>query len=365
MKFKLITDASELETVKDAWMKLYESIDDATSFQSYVWNEAWWSLGHHPSDRLFVIYFYEKDVSTAHAIFPFFIDKDKTLKFIASIHSDFSDFLIDAFAKQQLYKIFSTVHKIIDSNPDIDSIELNNLNQNNEYIGMFSLYFDYKKITYQSNAYSYKVLSPHQDFIDCFDYLKSKQRSELKRIYKKNKHFLSQRLHIENTRFPYENIKEIIHEMVDGGQRDQNFMNDSFLNIIRKLYEDGSLIINEIHDDTQTLSMNFILYNEKNNHYIFWIDIYKNVPKINLYSYLEYIRSLSQGCNSPFTIDFGRGLYNYKIMNFYPRIELQFTLFYSKKQAKFLKYLFKLSSKLIVKNFYKKNKTIINKLLRR
>ncbi|WP_353661128.1 hypothetical protein [Hydrogenimonas sp. SS33] len=103
----------------------------------------------------------------------------------------------------------------------------------------------------------------------------------------------------------------------------------------------------------------------KTDTYLLWIDIYNDTPLINLSSYVSLIKSLCETENETFRIDFGRGLYDYKIKNFLPEIELQYSYYYAKNETLFLRFLTKTLFLLGIKNFYKKNKTSINRILRR
>ena len=97
----------------------------------------------------------------------------------------------------------------------------------------------------------------------------------------------------------------------------------------------------------------------------FWIDLFNDINMINIFSYIEYVRTVCNNEDKEFTLDFGRGLYNYKLKNFQPNIGQQYTFFYSKSNKKFIFFTFKYALKASLKYFYKKNKLQINKILRR
>ena len=365
MNYKIISTEKDLFSYKEAWHNLYKKTD-LLPFASFEWNTEWYSKAYR-TNFLYIIIVYESSIKAPLAICPMMIDKTGCLRFIADTHSDYGDFLVDPSMKS--YKYYEVMKKIVESiqnEPTIKSIELKNIAQKNRNIGLFSSLLDYKKIVYQSNAVSYKNMDPKQNLFDNFDYLSSKQRSELKRVYKKHSNLKCVIYDIKANEFPKSLIEEIVEEMIMNNIRDENFLNKTLLDVIESLYNGGTMIISSLVDENRrTLSMNFILKSRDKSAYLFWIDIYRDIPYLNLSAYLYFIEWLTLNKKESFTIDFGRGLYDYKTKNFIPDIELQFTLYYAKSNFDFIKYLIKLTTLLSIKNFYKKNKSIINKVLHR
>ncbi len=365
MNYNIISTEKDLFSYKETWHKLYEKTD-LLPFASFEWNTEWYSKAYK-TNFLYIIIIYESSINAPLAICPMMIDKAGYLRFIADTHSDYSDFLVDPDIKSYKYhEVMKKIAEAIQNEPKIACIELKNIAQTNRHIGLFSSLLDYKKIIYQSNAVSFKKMGPKRNLFDNFDYLSSKQRSELKRLYKKHSNLECIVYDVNSNKFPRSQIEEIVEEMVVNNIRDKNFLNKTLLNIIESLYNEGTMIISSLVDEeNKILSMNFILKSRDESVYLFWIDIYRDIPYINLSAYLYFIEWLTVNKKEPFTIDFGRGLYGYKIKNFIPEIELQFTLFYAKSSIGFIKYLIKLSALLSIKDFYKKNKSVINKVLRR
>ena len=366
MNFSTIDTCQDFLSFQKNWEWLYKKLPNNKLFNSFMWNYSWYRSAYRRC-QLFLVVAYEKKVENPLAIFPAMIDKKGCLRFIADTHSDYSTFLIDdSISNSKLYDVMKTFKKAIDSKPQIKEIELKNIAQKDRYIAIFENLFDYKQITYKSNASSYIVLEPKKSLFDSFDYLNSKQRSELKRIYKKNAHLKRNMLCRSSEKFPLGDIKSIIEEMINTGIRNEEFMNSGLLKIIESLYNENLIQIFCLKDNNEkVIAMNFIVHDSANANFLFWIDIYRNVPFINLSSYLYAIEWFSTHMESSFSVDFGRGLYDYKIKNFLPNIENQFTFYYSKGSYEYIRYLLKLSLLLSVKNFYKRNKKVINRILKR
>ncbi len=359
MNYYVINNSEMLFNFKKEWQTLYQN-GNFNIFNSYEWNSSWF-LRSNQSIDLFIIVFYKQKKNEPCAIFPLYIDNKKILRFIADKHTDYSNFLITDMEIFNMYDIFKTFNKLISEESTIDSLELKNINAENIYLGFLNFQFDNRQIVYQSNAFSYTSLKGNENLFQCFSHLKSSHRSELKRIYKKNEKFKSHIYDRIETPLPIDKIKTLMKSMVDNSSRGEGFLNESLLKTIDTLYNSGHLLINEISDEDNSIAINFMLY--KDNKYIFWIDIYENIQFINIFSYLKFIEYICINNKDMDNIfDFGRGLYDYKIKNFFPVIKTQVTFFYSKKNSNYLFYLFKFFLKLSLMNFYKKNKTLISKL---
>lgn len=361
MRFSIINEEKYFFDLKYSWNKLNNKIGGDV-FLSFEWNYSWWQL-EQEKKKLFIIMATENNTPEPVAIFPFFIDKKKVLRFIGDVHTDYNSFLVNCADRVELQELIKKVVSLLQDNKEIDSIELKNIRQDNQYITQFVHMFDFKQLIYQSNAYSQVEIDSSHPFLQSIPYLKSKHRSELKRIYKRYQNFTS-RLYGKEDNFPKDEIRILVQHMRVSKMRDDQFLNDDIVNIIQELFVSGQLIINVIFDDDETVAMNFILFNDKR--YLFWIDIYKNIPMINIFSYLNFLETLCiKYKDNPFIIDFGRGLYEYKLSNFFPEIQLQLTFFYAKYNRHYIQYLAKFFIKLSIKNFYKKHKSTINRFLGR
>ncbi|MDA0890647.1 MAG: hypothetical protein O3A52_05805, partial [Bacteroidetes bacterium] len=90
------------------------------------------------------------------------------------------------------------------------------------------------------------------------------------------------------------------------------------------------------------------------NEYLFWIDMYDNSKMINIYNYISFIERISQENN--IKINFGRGVYDYKVTNFKPDIKQLFAFYIFSNKLQLLIFLFVDNIKEILKSIYKKIK---------
>ena len=364
MDFKILHNEKDFLDSKQIWEQFYKLCNNCTVFQTFEWNFEWWSKAHK-EDHLFIIIFFKKSIENPVAIFPLIIDKEKKLRFIADVHTDYSRILTTHLNLSDIYDISNTFFNIV-NNCESRTIEFKNINQDDTLINYLQLPFDNKKIFYQSNGCSYLEVTPIKDnFFGSFTHLQSKKRSELKRIYKKYSDFTSYILTKEIHTFPLDEIKSISAEMTKSGHREETFLNDNLIEIISVLYEKGYLIIHTIENESgESIAMNFVLISSKNS-YLFWIDIYRDLQYINIFSYIAFMKRIIESENEKIIFDFGRGLYDYKTKNFLPAVKQQYTFFFSKQNIDFVVYLLKLVSKKSIMNFYKKNKTLIKKFIKR
>lgn len=362
MRIEIIQDEETFLNFQTLWNELNNEISGYV-FQSFEWNYFWWK-SVQDTVSLYIIMVYENNTTKLEALFPFVVDKKKVLRFMADIHSDYSNFLIKNEDTVWLTTLFKKIASLIQEDEIINSVELKNIRQDNVYISYLVNIFDFKQLMHQTNAYSQMEINTSQPFLQSIPYIKSKHRSELKRIYKRYDNLFGYFYGNEQS-FPEKTIRAIVTSMIESGIRDPQFMNDTMINVVRELFLSGQLLINETSNDKkEVVAMNFILHRQ--GEYLFWIDIYKNFQMINIYSYVSFLEILcSKYENSSLIVDFGRGLYAYKVSNFFPKLYMQYTFFYAKKNSLYTKYLAKVFMKLSIKNFYKKHKDTINKLLRR
>lgn len=362
MEFKIIRDAEECIKFKDNWTDFHNKCKQSTVFQSFDWNYHWYNL-ELTNNKLFVIVFFQSSFKDIKALFPLYVDQKGTLRFIADIHCDFSDFLFDSDSTSELISIIKLFSKIIEDTNEVKAIELQNLKQNSLWLADLVNNQDYKRFIYQTNAYSYINIDYSKELFDSFAKLNSKQKNKLKKDYKQNSKFLS-RFYGNEISFPIEKVMNIVNDMVKRGDRNNDYLNEQLINLIKTMYISGILKIHETYSDNETVAIQFILV--QNNEYIFWIDLYKDIPLINIYSYLRFIELNFENIEiRKEKLNFGRGLYDYKTVKFQPVKEIQLTYFYAKSNFVFIKKIIKIFSKLVLIHFYKKNKSLINKLLRR
>ncbi len=361
MKFEIIDSKERLLEIKELWDDLYDRTKQKTIFQSFEWNYEWCEIDRDGHSLFILLYHKEKEPS---AIFPFWIDKKGVVRFIADKHTDHCGFLIDLENGSDMYVMFKHTVSAILSSKKCAGIELKNISQHNPYIGIFSTFFDEKQMLFRSNATSSMKLVPGENFFQCFQRLNAKKKQVLKQLLKHNKHYISE-IYSHDEPYPDKKIRDLAYDMIKRGERSEAFFSDDMLTLFGQMFQKGVLTVHEVRTESgETVAVNLLIRLEEDR-YMFWIDLFKDIRKINVVSNLLFMKSLCESASRPVTLDYGRGIYEYKIKNFQPDIDIQLTFFHSKNMGLFLKFLFSYSTKLALMNFYKKHKSTINKMLRR
>lgn len=360
MKLTIFTSFDQHPELKQSWLQVYNH-SLCMPFTSYEWNYQWWLEMKKP--KLFTVVAYTNTAEDAVALFPFMIDGCGVLRFIGDIHCDYCDVIVLSTVDKE--KLAKNIFKLIQTNNDIKSIELNNLNINHWLIGYLYSFCGYTQLTLLSNASSNVKISKDLGLFGSFVGFRKKQRSELKRIFNKHKTAKSTIYSAENEiNFPLDLINEHRLDMINRGDRPTSFFDETLQNVTKELYDSGFLVIHELCFEDKSLSINLCM--KSNNRFLIWLDMYKDIPYLNMASYLHFMQNILQNSDEEeIVFDFGRGLYGYKLSNFKPEIIPLVSFVYSKSNLKFSIILIKRFLKLIITPVYKRYKPIINKLLRR
>ena len=305
MKFEIIDNINKFSEIESKWNKVYFS-GDYTFFQSFNYNFYSWKniLFKESLNTLNIILVSQKN--TLVAICPFYIDKLKRLRFINDIHTDFCDIL--------LVKEFE-LNKIINSFDLIKSISFINVNKESKILKVLDL-DQYNYIHKYQSLFSYINLEKGK-FPQNHLVLRSKQKSEFRRIAKKHFNSTHLILSINNSEFPINRINALRNKMIKRKVRRKSFLDTNFLNLIQSLYDKNELIISIIKNDSCIKAISFVL--KKDNNFLFWVDMFDHSKMINIFNYIKFISVKSS--IKDVNVNFGRGDYLYKLNNFKPKIE--------------------------------------------
>ena len=361
MILKVFSQKSDVETLKDGWRDLFSRCDDLSVFQSYEWNNTW--LQHTDNLKPFIVADMRND-GELRALFPFSIDERGIVQFIADIHSDYSAFIIEPMSNTQRYALFKNLKTVLLEN-GCKGLKLTNVRNDDENIALFATLFDERQWLTRTNGYSDLNVAYADKEWQAFSYLPSKKRSELKRISKNWLDYESVFLEKKNSNFPLQEIQRLAERMRQEKVRDPAFFDSTLFEVSKTLYEAELLQIHAVRDKTGMIHvMNLMMKNREG--YILWIDLFENKKYANIAGYVKLIEKLSRQKNEgSFKIDFGRGLYRYKLENFMPEVHNQFTFYWASTQSLFFWQKSLEYAKSIVKPFYKKNKHWINRILGR
>ena len=342
MKIEIVKNIDDLKNLKCDWERLFELVN-CTTFQSFDFNYFSWvsDLRNNKKNQLAIAVV--KKQSETVAIFPFYVDAKRQLRFINDIHADFCDCI--SSREIDVQQLFSHIKDIF----SVRKIRLINIKAN----ARINTYFKTVKIANSlcSSFEKYTLLDLVKgNFPDNYSKFKSKQKTEFRRIQKKNKDKAHLILSVEESNFPIQDIIMLKEKMLTLGFRKKHFLPNKQLTLIEHLYNQKHILLSVVKKDKRIYALSFVLQKEKE--YLFWIDMFDDSKMINLFNYISFMQKLST--ENTICMNLGRGIYNYKIANFNPKIEQLYAIhiFDNKTQL----YLSQLSERVlrIAKRIYKK-----------
>lgn len=326
MEISFIKNIDDFKAIENDWNKLYLSLS-LSVFQSFEFNYFSWisQLDFNNTNRLCIIILKKENLIST--IFPLYVDNKKRLRFINDKHIDSCDILSD-FPFD-----FDFVLKNLNENFNINYIYFENVKDSSQ----LSKIFKHKKIKYSfiksSNKYSDLIFFagkfPNNDIR-----YKSKYKTEFRRIKKINSNYYHEILESKNHEFPKHEILKLKQAMSRHNIRDSNFLSKNMLSLIEALFLKNKLILSVVKIDNTYRSCSFIL--KVKNNYLLWIDLYDDSKLINIFNYICFIEKVSS--NIDVHISFGRGIYNYKISNFSPKVKELFSLYIFNNEFKLFFY---------------------------
>ena len=342
MRSRIISDIKELKAIQGYWNKLFES-GNWSVFQSFEFNYCSWEieLSNNRLNILCVVLLQTDRM--VDSILPLYIDSKKRLRFINDKHADFCDVL----SKKEFD--LENVLLQIRSQFNFKSVYFINLKKESFF------YVLYKKTEWKNtflelcDSYS-ELVVPRACFPDKMIRYKSKQKTEFRRVRKKNVSNDYQLFFKETDAFPIEEIYNLKEKMISLGLRKGDFLNQKRFMLLESLYNANKLLVSIVRNDLNVCAISFIL---KNKHeYLFWIDMYDNSKMTNIYNYILFIENISS--SNSVKINFGRGLYYYKVANFNPDTQHLFSVYMFRNKLIMLIFLLSNKLKRIAKSIYKK-----------
>ena len=201
-----------------------------------------------------------------------------------------------------------------------------------------------------STTSEYSILQLEKGiFPDNFLGYKSKQKTEFRRIKKINKDKKHEIIDCNISDFPGSEIQILRDDIIKLGLRDNNYLPSSQLLLIEELYNKGKLILSIVKTHNKINAISFII--KDSNQYLIWIDMFDESKMINIFNYISLITIFS--FEESVKINFGRGGYKYKLLNFLPQSKDLFSLqIFSSKWQK-LKYSFERNIVRFLRSVYK------------
>lgn len=340
--FQVISKIQDLRAIQGNLEEVYQQ-HQPLSFYSpqYILN----ALTHFQSECLkYELFFliYKHKTQLTHYI-PLYIDRQQTLRFIFDRHTDYCSCIGNSMS----FMMVKELVKLISDHPGIKKIELENLLPDDALLNGLKHFLGSGLIISCYNNHSFVALTADNIY---FNQLKSKEKSELKRVQKKNEQFLF-RVFANGEVFPEQQILELRNQMISAKSRDSHFFNESFMKFSEALYKAGELEVFSKWNNGRLISASMVLKNK--SYRMVWIDLYADVQFINLSAYIDYIQYLEQFPKTTFS--FGRGSYDYKAKNFQPTLQNLYNLRYSKSKWDFFFVNF-YTIKLFIKRLVKEKK---------
>lgn len=322
---KAISDFEQALKLKNEWDTLYKKCPYTTPFQSFEFFESSWNFEQSEDLRLCIIVVCNDNTNQIVAIVPTYIDTKGVLKFIGQAYSDFCSALV--LPEYDNYSLYESISDFIKGYSLIRSISLGNLQSNNPLIGALKPFFIFHSlidVNYYSTLQIVKAPSDC-DFVDSFKALNAKRKKNLRVTYRKSLKDTDLRIlkYVKGAEYPLAEVNSLVCSMINSGIRTKDYFSDSFQRLWMDLFECNILLIAMLTNAHGVQSVNFMFYDESCNEYIKWLMLYKD-PKWNMILNLSLMEVLySQGGA---TINFARGIYDYKLVNFHPDVKPLFQI---------------------------------------
>lgn len=317
---KIIRDKDSLLEIRSIWNQIFVKDNEATPFQRFEYIYATLSLEPSIEKSLFILMVKDDPSNQWIAMFPFVLDKKGTLRFINARHTDFCAPLINHdFNDFNLYK---EVSDYISGERIIKRMILENIVQYSQLTGVLKPHFRYM-ITHDMNFYSsIKIYSSvnDKDSMSAFRHVRAKQIKNLRKSKKQTNTNCTFEIYCASNgqAYPQKEVDELVGQMLADGIRVKEYFSDRMLAFWKELYNAGVLSAALLYENGEVKTCNFMYYDDKHNEYIKWLMLYKENSwnmKINI-MIADYLYN-----HGGATINFARGIYDYKLTNFHPDVK--------------------------------------------
>lgn len=317
---KILRDTDSLLENKEIWNRIFDKDTEATPFQQFEFVYSSLFLDPSAVDSIYVIMVKDDASNQWIAIFPFVLDKKGILRYVNARHTDFCTPIV--VPQYNHYNLYKELAECISENDKIKGLVLENVTSYNVLTGVLKPYFRYT-ITHDINHYPKLPIyqaKDDKDSVSAFRFLRSQQIKKLRKIQKQiesNCSFEIRRA-TDGDEYPQKEVETLVAQMLKAAIRDKSYFSDEMLAFWRDLYEKGVLVAALLYENDEIRTCNFMYYDEKRNEYIKWIMLYKENSwnmKINI-MIADYLYNNGGG-----TINFARGIYDYKLTNFHPDVK--------------------------------------------
>lgn len=309
-------------------VKVYDQIpefkaDDATVFQTQAWiSAAWTHLLNDGKNRLWIAKWTEEK-SDAFVLFPGYIDAKGCLRFINDTHSDIGGCVLTPSAN--VHYASKEIAAAIQEDKRIKSVWLQKMPGGSAALNALGVFLK-GSVIYRDNAFSYVPVEQGDDFLITQAHLRSKDKIRFKGFAKKCQEYDFSILSANRGDvFPREEVTELRDELAKGRRGDASFFDDNLIAFVESVYNDGLCEIPILRKNGVVESLDFRLLG--NGRIIAWVILSRNPNTVTLH-YIRY--AIEKSKVMPFVMDFGVGVYGWKVLTFRPRTALTFSLRYHK-----------------------------------
>lgn len=328
MVISLASSREQLLAIKDEWDVLFDKSTQATPFQSFGFIMSSLEFLSPESDP-HVICVRNDSSNDLEAILPCMIDRSGTLRFINAAHIDFAGAIVASDVN--VYVLYESIAQYFLHEKKIKRVVLDNLLHTDPILSALK---PFAKTCFVNDFNYYSTIEVFKkegdkDFVDAFRNVNAKQRKNFRTLLKKNAGNIDFHIHKKENGDPYpdEIVEYLTNNMIQKGIRVRGYFSENMLNFWKDLYNKGVLIPAVLKIDGEVKSLNFMYYDAKRNEYIKWIMLYVE-NRFNLLINLYIAKQLYEYGGA--TINFARGIYDYKMVNFHPEVKAIYRLIISK-----------------------------------
>lgn len=310
---EVICSKEEFFGLEESWNDLYDRSAGVTPFQSFAFCRESLPL---LSGGLHIICWYRKQ--ELMAIFPLYLDRKGTLRFINDRHSDFCGPLMMSQASGDFHMCEAFAEHVRDTS-EIRRVRLENMRCDSF---QSSLQLQMKSsLLYSYSRYSlFRVVNGGADksAVDALSQLTVKEKYRLKNIVSKmEKSGVRWKSYDKSAgdAWPERVITELTDSMVESGIRKRKYFSPQYLAFVKGVYESGQMMISVTFDGDKPLSCN--LYLKNGEEFIDWMAFYVE-PSNNAWNLLQFLDRFHADGGG--VLNFARGIYKYKIHNYRPSV---------------------------------------------
>lgn len=319
----IITDEEQFKALESIWRQIEQS-SQIRIFQTFDWVWNGWNefQKKEQGSKLWILKWYQNGKNDV-VILPTYIDGSRTLRYILDIHSDTFDAIYrEGHNHHQAYK--EMVEEIL-KNKDIKSVWLQKMFGDGEALNQFGVQIR-GAMVYKDHAFSWLDIKQSEDVIGTFEHMRSKDKADLRAIGRKSAKYELKVLSIDNGDvFPIDAVLNLKNSMLRNTDRKDYFFPETLIKFVQKVYDANKTDIVELWEGGELVALNFML--KKDNRYLSWIFLYTD-PRTSTSMYVKYMAQVAK--EKGFVLDFGVGVYTYKIGTFRPNTAITYSIRYGK-----------------------------------